>query len=194
MLTRVWSYNQTASMNRFGEVATFDVKAGVCAAMTYYVIKRHLANLITTPFLLDRKMASFVSMQRANSYIANWSANSRLPQLGHGDNLQSGYSQLVGGLDIARRTALMGINSPGGRVGIYIAARWHFDGSGHATAFLVDNGTAEIFDANTGLYESTNPVGDLQGIFANVGWPPADRYACIAFAGVPRDLGSLVSD
>src|SRR5262247_2117036 len=180
MLTRVWSYSQAASMNLFGQAATFDVREGVCAAMTYYVIKRHLANLVTTPFLLDRKMASFVSMQRANSYIWNWAANRRFPELGRGDNLQTGISPLVAGLNIARQGALAALNGAGGRVGVYVAARWFFDNSGHATAFLLNGGTAQVFDANTGLYDSTDPVIDLPGLFAAPpnNWPAPDRYAC----------------
>lgn len=65
-----------------------------------------------------------------------------------------------------------------------------------ATMDLLNGGTAQIFDANTGLYDSTNPTVDLPGLFAAPpnNWPAPDRYACIAMVGVPRDAASLAAD
>lgn len=164
-------------------------------AMTYYVLKRCLAGLETTPAVLDRKMGLFTSMQRAHKWYGKLSSIEWVKMLANGDNLSAnllGYSDAI---PEAMNTAIGAGLAQAAKSGVYFSLQWKGAGHGVGMAFDTDTKRMLVFDPNLGLFEITSldEISVVDREFGRLYTSPG-RIGSVVLSGTPRDLRSLGSN
>jgi hypothetical protein len=191
-MAKLWSYAQ----NPAAYIPDPGVRSGVCMVMTYYVVKRFLADLETTPEILDDKMGLFTSMQRAGQWDVKLSGVEWVKMLGRRDNLKAdlvGYSD-----DFAGAFGQIGLVADQlGEVSfaLYFEMRWN--GSEHAIAFILQGDGGYFFDPNLGLYSiGSDAETDLEQIARDVEstYATPGKIGCVVLSGIPRDQKFLAQD
>jgi hypothetical protein len=164
--------------------------------MSYYVLKRMLAGLQTTPDLLDRKMGLFMSMQRAKMWAKSVSGVWYVEMLARGDNLQAIVTDYSSDFEAALMEAYDDMGTADtDKVGIYMALQ--ADIGGHAVCFCCDrsndNLTFTCFDPNNGYYV-TGHDGTREFLDDCINGMVIHHAGAVVIYGVPRDLRFLTTD
>jgi hypothetical protein len=126
-----WSFDQGVELRE----SSPDVRSGVGMVMSYYMAKRMLAQIETTPDVLRRKMPLFASMQRAAKWNVTLSSIEWVKMLVHGDNLDAKVGHYVASLEEALSQAGGQMGSfKGDAIAAYMSMRWQ--GHGHGVVFV----------------------------------------------------------
>jgi hypothetical protein len=188
-MPKLWSYSQ----NPAAYIPDPGVRSGVCMVMTYYVVKRFLSGLETTPDILNDKMGLFTSMQRAGQWDVKLSSPQWIKMLGRRDNLKV---EIIGEADDFGAAAQLGQEAldrvTTGNAAAYLCLYWK--GSGHAIALIESLSGQYAFDPNLGLYElddaGMEQLGeDFQSMYTDPG-----TIDTVVISGIPRDLQFLAQD
>ncbi len=181
-----WSFNQAVEL----ETMSHDVRSGVCMVMSYYVCKRILAGLETTPDILRRKMPMFASMQRAGQGDVKLSGVGWVGMLARGDNLNVKVGKYHDTFEEALELGSVDVMPEA--VSLYIAFRWQH--VGHAVMMglqLKGKEKAWMFDPNVGLVKLKSD-DDMELILGK--YPTPGKIGVALLYGTPRDMKILAAD
>jgi len=182
-----WSFNQAVEL----ETMSRDVRSGVCMVMSYYVCKRILAGLETTPDILRRKMPMFASMQRAGQGDVKLSGVGWVEMLARGDNLNVKVGEYKDTFEEAFALGNVGAELPDA-VSCFVEFKWQH--VGHAVvmgAKLKGKQKLWMFDPNVGLVKLKGD-DDMQLILGK--YPTPGKIGVVLLWGTPRDMKMLAAD
>jgi hypothetical protein len=197
-MRRVFSYHQNVA--KF--IPDPNVREGICLAMSYYVMKRMLAGLTTTPELLARKMGAFTSMQRAHDIEVRETLKGGewVEMLAKRDNLRvnrlqqhSDFDDLIS--EFLQRAEDVQVGTSYENIALYYCV--YGNGWGHAIALCMclRRPRMQMFDPNGGMFEAAAGA-DMDKVTAAMknAYPGGDMYTGLAVIGTPRDLKALAID
>ena len=184
-----WSFNQSIELRSQSR----DVSEGVCMVMSYYVCKRTLAGLETTPDLLRRKMPLFASMQRAGDGDVKLSGELFVEMLARRDNLQARVGPPGTDFDGAIASAMtkVNLNPPPQILCMCLNLYWKDEGHSVVLGFNMKKNERFLFDPNIGLVSVENAAdADLM----STEYENMSEVGCVVLWGAPRDTKFLASD
>jgi|ERR1043166_2101905 hypothetical protein len=183
----LWEFDQGRELVDF----PYDVHRGICMAMSYYVSKRMLAGITTTPEVLRRKMPLFASMQRASQKNGKLTSVEWVKMLALGDNLKADIGDYSDSFMEAMTKGFANSGEARGDVGaIYLSFKWESTGHGIILG-ATRSGTMSLFDPNVGLIDVKND-NDFKICFRE--YPEPGLVGIVVLQGAPRDLKALGTD
>jgi hypothetical protein len=188
---KLWTYSQWPDL--FSPDP--DVRDGVCMTMSYYVAKRLLAGLETTPELLNRKIGLFASMQRAKVWDVKLSGIEWVKMLARGDNLKAEFIDYTKDINGAIELAAQAFEDvPESSAAMYLSIPSE-GGRRHAVIFFTDKNSQMMifFDPNLGMYDIARDE-DMAEVNRDFGGMVAGGIGAVVLHGTPRDLKFLSSD
>jgi hypothetical protein len=199
---RLWEYHQ----NPKDWSPDLSVQRGMCTAMSYYVIKRILAGLPTSPDVLDRQMGHFASTMRAYFWVPKISGRKFAKMLADGDNFRTEILQavpLAGSKaseqlgEFANKAIPTAKTVPDPAVAFFIGLFFTHTPAGHAIAWVTYKNPEKsiVFDPNLGMYEfAGKPDEAFNNEFDKVYPGMIEDLYPMMVRGAPRKIELLAAD